>query len=63
MLQAMSKLRGTATTTDVRLAAESILGVPEGSLEAKKRAIVQLAEEEMLRYVKEGGNHPYGTNV
>ena len=63
VLQAMSKLRGTATTSDVRLAAESILGLPEGSLEAKKRAIVQLAEEEMLRYVREGGNHPYGTNV
>ena len=47
LLHAIAQLDGKATQKKLRRAAESALGAPEGSLDAKKAAVKELCEEQM----------------
>lgn len=49
VLHAIAQLDGKATQKKVRRAAESILGAPEGSLDAKKAAVKEVCREEVTR--------------
>ena len=53
VLHAIAQLDGTATQRKVRRAAESALGAPEGSLDAKKAAIKGVCEDEMAKQASE----------
>lgn len=49
VLRAISELDGKSSFKNLRKTAESILSVPEGSLDAKKHAIKEACREEMMR--------------
>ena len=49
VLRAIAELDGKSSQKAVRKSAESILGAPEGSLDAKKAAIKEVCQEEMNR--------------
>ena len=53
VLHAIAQLDGKATQRKVRRAAESALGAPEGSLDAKKAAIKGVCEDEMSKQASE----------
>jgi hypothetical protein len=53
VLHAIAQLDGKATQRKVRRAAESALGAPEGSLDAKKAAIRWVCEDEMSKQASE----------
>jgi len=47
VLHAIAQLDGKATQKKLRRAAESALGAPEGSLDAKKAAVKELCQEQL----------------
>ena len=57
VLHAIAQLDGKATQKKVRRAAESILGAPEGSLDAKKAAVKEVCREEVTR-MEDSANAP-----
>lgn len=57
VLHAIAQLDGKATQKKVRRAAESILGAPEGSLDAKKAAVKEVCREEVTR-MEDSSNKP-----
>merc|ERR1719321_878603 len=57
VLHAIAQLDGKATQKKVRRAAESTLGAPEGSLDAKKAAVKEVCREEVTR-MEDSANAP-----
>ena len=49
ILRAIDELDGKSSQKALRRSAEHILGLPEGSLDAKKEAVKQVCAEEMRR--------------
>ena len=49
VLRAIAELDGKSSQKAVRKSAESILGAPEGSLDAKKAAVKEVCREEVTR--------------
>ena len=49
VLRAIAELDGKSSQKAVRKSAERILGLPDGTLDAKKEAVKQVCAEEMRR--------------